>query len=168
MKIEEFLKNGKDIVIELYDGVEYLIDNDAEKAIKDGSTQVMLVRLFDRVRHQINTKEIEESLRINGAVDYLDKRPNKFATIKIKFPTTVRQFSLREGDSVSLHDLKAYDNDTAPPGNDFIHLVDIKDESIDLLAGNVNLEIRLGMSENIDIGREQYDISLVKIGVTVS
>lgn len=168
MKVEEFFKNGKDVVIELYDGVEYLIDDEAEKAIKDGATQVMLVRLIDRVRHQINTKEIEESLRENGAVDYLDKRQNKFATIKIKFPEIIRQFNLREGDSVSLYDFKAYNHDTSSRREDLIHLVDIEDEYVDLLAGNAKIKICLEKPEDINIDGEQYNISLVKIGVSKS
>ena len=91
MSIEKYFKKGKDVVIELYDGVEYLVDDEAERAIKDGATQVMLVRL-----------------------------------------------------------------------------VDINDESVDLLAGNAKIKIYPDKPENINIDGKQYNISLVKIGVSKS
>lgn len=62
------------MVIELHNGVEYLVDNVAEQALKAGADEVALIRLYDREIYVANAREIEKTLLDEGVIDYLDKR----------------------------------------------------------------------------------------------
>lgn len=75
MNISKYTKHGKNIVIELHNGVEYLIDTVAESALKSGASQVELIRLYDSEVYIASADEIEKSLLKEGVIDYLNKRP---------------------------------------------------------------------------------------------
>lgn len=48
MNISKYTKRGKNMIIELHNGVEYLVDNVAEEGLKAGVDEVTLIRLYDR------------------------------------------------------------------------------------------------------------------------
>ncbi|MEK7579530.1 MAG: hypothetical protein AAB460_03315 [Patescibacteria group bacterium] len=74
MDIQKFLKPGKDIVIEMSDGIDYLIDDRAAEAIQKDDEKIDLMRLYDHKVFSIDRKEIESTLLKSGVDDYLDKR----------------------------------------------------------------------------------------------
>jgi hypothetical protein len=74
MEIEKFVEEGKDIVIEL-NGVEYLVEDEAVEALKRGDKNIQLTQLYDRQKHLVDAKEIEEVLTKTGVRDYVDKKP---------------------------------------------------------------------------------------------
>lgn len=73
MNIDKFVKFDKYIVIELDGDVEYLLDDNAVKEIKENKQKIDLVRLIDRKSFLVDRKKIEESLTGKGVIDYLDK-----------------------------------------------------------------------------------------------
>ncbi len=73
MDIKKFTKQGKNIVVELDDEVEYIIDDVAIKAIENGEEKVTLIRIVDRKPQSISVKRIFWALQKEGVADYLDK-----------------------------------------------------------------------------------------------
>lgn len=117
MNLKKYSKSRKSIVIELDNGVEYLIDAIAENSLQEnengtGADKVALVRLYDQELRTTTVKEIETSLSENGVIDYLDKKPSKFATIEIVFPEITQKFGLALGDYVDLEQMKSFTVDT--------------------------------------------------------
>ena len=72
--INTFLKDGKNIVIELDDEVEYILDDKAVEEIKKRKSVVNLIRVIDRTIQPTKFKKIKEAFLRDGVVDYLDKR----------------------------------------------------------------------------------------------
>ncbi len=73
MNINQYLKPGKNIVIELHDEVEYLLDDEAVEEIESGNEKVTLKRFADRVSVIMEVGAIENTLQKGGIVDYIDK-----------------------------------------------------------------------------------------------
>ena len=74
MDIKQFTKQGKDIVVELDDEVEYIIDDAAVKEIENGAEKVTLIRVIDRTPQTISVKRIAWALKKEGVIDYLDRK----------------------------------------------------------------------------------------------
>ena len=72
--IHKFVKPGKDIVIDLEDGVEYLVDDNAVVAIERGDQIIELIGLYGGKHYALDIKDILVSLQKKGVIDYLDKR----------------------------------------------------------------------------------------------
>jgi hypothetical protein len=70
--IDLYAKPKKMMVIELDDEVEYLIDEMAEKMIREGKKSVPLKRLVDLVAFSMSTDDLAEHLNKHGVVDYVD------------------------------------------------------------------------------------------------
>ncbi len=137
MNLKKYSKSGKSIVIELDNGVEYLIDAIAENSLQEnengtGADKVALVRLYDQELRTTTVKEIETSLSENGVIDYLDKKTSKFATIEIVFPEITQKFGLALGDYVDLEQMKSFTVDTWGnwPSGIQIKFIDHKDKSV--------------------------------------
>lgn len=137
MNLKKYSKAGKNMVIELDNGVEYLIDTLAEDSLQggDGSSgadKVTLIRLFDREIRVTTAKEIEDSLVENDVIDYLDKRPSKFVTVEIRFLEMIWKFGLALGDYVDLDQMKSFTVDTWEnrPNGIQMKFIDDKDKSV--------------------------------------
>lgn len=72
--IKELLRQGKDIVIELDDEVEYIINESALNSIEEGQERVPLVRVIDGESRMISARRIMWAISKEGVVDYLDKK----------------------------------------------------------------------------------------------
>lgn len=73
MNIKQFVKQGKHIVVELDDEVEYIINGAAVEALENGADKVTLIRVVDRAPQAISAKRIVWALKKEGVIDYLDK-----------------------------------------------------------------------------------------------
>lgn len=71
----KLLKPGKELVIELEDGIDYLAREDAEAAIRRGDTHIPLIRLYDFKPFLVPISKMAEALKNKDNIDYLDKRP---------------------------------------------------------------------------------------------
>lgn len=74
MGIEKFLKDGKDVVIELNDQVEYVLNKKATMALRNGEKQITLLRLYDGKDFPVDVEEIKKAILGGGIVDYLDEK----------------------------------------------------------------------------------------------
>ena len=74
MDIKQFTKQGKDIVVELDDEVEYIIPEAAEKDLERGAEKVLLVRVVDREPQTISARRIAWAFHKKGVIDYLDRK----------------------------------------------------------------------------------------------
>lgn len=176
MNLKKYSKNGKDMVIELDNGVEYLIDAIAENSLQgsDGSTgadKVTLIRLFDREIRVTTAKEIEDSLVENGVIDYLDKRPSKFVTVEIKFPEMSRRFGLALGDYVDIDQMKSFNADTWENWPNGIQMKSIDDENKSIIIETPPFKeskILLKLNESYEavskINNKKYILTLREIG----
>lgn len=72
--MNSYIKPGFNLVIELGDGVEYLIDTEAIVSIKNEEKTVVLKRLFDQQMLLIPTSKVITALSENGPTDYLEVR----------------------------------------------------------------------------------------------
>lgn len=72
MQIDRFLRPGKRLVVELDDGVDYLIDEEAVANIRAGKTTVVLTRLVDNSRQRISVRRLSWALENKDAIDYID------------------------------------------------------------------------------------------------
>lgn len=70
--IDDYIKPKLNIVVELDDGVEYLIEKEAIASIKNKESTVILKRLFDRKNILLSTKKVITALEVDGPVDYLN------------------------------------------------------------------------------------------------
>lgn len=73
MNIKQFVKQNKNIVVELDDEVEYIIDDTAVEVIEKGADKATLVRIVDRAPQAISVKRIAWALKKEGVIDYIDK-----------------------------------------------------------------------------------------------
>ena len=73
MDIKDFLKPGKDIVVEIED-VEYLLDDESVSCIEQNKKNIPLVELYDHQSYLFDIEVILRVLREGGVVDYLDKK----------------------------------------------------------------------------------------------
>lgn len=74
MDLRPFLKPGKQLIVELDDGVDYLVSNESAKQLDEGVRIVSLIRLFDQTSHRISARRIFWALQREGSVDYLDSK----------------------------------------------------------------------------------------------
>jgi len=74
MNISNFVKAGKNMVIELDDEIEYLLDDAAVASIKRGDASARLFRLIDGEPRNFDVKVVEDAVFRKGPVDYLDKQ----------------------------------------------------------------------------------------------
>lgn len=74
MDIGKFFEPGKNMVIELDDGVEYVVGDHAVEAIQRHDAEVDLVRLYDGETRTVAIERIQDALLKKSAVDYLDKK----------------------------------------------------------------------------------------------
>jgi hypothetical protein len=74
LDIEDWLIN---LVIELDDGVEYFITENAAKEIVAESDFILLTRLIDKKMFAHKLENIREALRANSEIDYLDTLEKK-------------------------------------------------------------------------------------------
>jgi hypothetical protein len=73
MDIKNYMNEGKNMVIELDNEIEYLIDEVAEKDILKNKNKIKLTRLIDREHFFVEKKLIEKAIQKKGIIDYLDR-----------------------------------------------------------------------------------------------
>ncbi len=72
MDITSLYKQGKNMVVELDDGVEYIVDERTFTDIKNGKNKVILIRVIDREPQIISVRRIMWGIEKDGVVDYIN------------------------------------------------------------------------------------------------
>ncbi len=70
--IDDFIKPGHNMVVELDDEIEYLLDEEAIAMIKNNEANIFLKRLGDGHIVAITREKIITALDTDGLVDYLE------------------------------------------------------------------------------------------------
>lgn len=72
--IDQYIKIGFDLIVELDDGVEYLLDKEAVASIRNNEMTVILKRLIDSEKQIIVVDRVIKSLNKNGPIDYIKSK----------------------------------------------------------------------------------------------
>ena len=74
MDITNYIKAGKNIVIELYNGAEYIVTPEAVEAIKRDDKYVKLIVLYGGKTIVEDIKQVEKAFLSGKVVDYIDQK----------------------------------------------------------------------------------------------
>jgi hypothetical protein len=70
--INKYMKPGKLLVVELDDGVEYVVGEEGAADLKVGKDGVRAIRLIDRSPQFISARRIMWALAKRGPADYIE------------------------------------------------------------------------------------------------